>query len=375
MISKSILTTIIGFLFGNILFLVINSNSIIIFLFGGVGYFVGLMLDNADRKLQIDMFHFTNIKSSHEIFYSDLLPEAMIIFSAYDNITTVFLDYRIEAKPEDYRLSVLKNLQEFDFRVIEDSSKTIFSLSIEFPEFNYPLLLSSEKEMERFIHDIKERSVDFQVAIQKIIPGLVISIIKNPNIFGDQNHLVSNSVNSHNLKNPIDPDNGVHNPIVLSKNLGGESPTIPDESGNQTDEDFASETEEEIMSDLMGSFTRSHTSLDSKRKIQIKTTDSNENKSPKLLTADKIKEKGEEIIGLDKISERKLSESLIEERGDQVESEKGVTQESDILLESDEGEFEIIEGTLSEEEKPILTKVTEQIKLAKGKIKESIGSD
>ena len=137
MITRSFLTTIIGFLIGWILYLVIEPSTTFIFLFGGFGYIIGLFLDINDRKKQLEAFHPSSIPSTHEIFHSHELPEAVVIYSIQDNTTSVLLDYRIEAKPENYRLSVLKNLQEFDFRIIEDTTQTFFSLCIEYPEFNY----------------------------------------------------------------------------------------------------------------------------------------------------------------------------------------------------------------------------------------------
>ena len=194
MFSRSFLTTIIGFLTGCILYLITEPYTTYIFLFGGLGYVIGLILDNSDRKKQIETFHFSSIPTTHEIFYSQEIPEAVVIYSAHENTTSVLLDYRIEAKPEDYRLSVLKNLQEFDFRIIEDSSQTIFSLCIEYPEFNYPSIKETDHKKVGFYYNIKERSNDFQSAIQKLIPGIVICVVHNPDIFGNKTISGNNSL-------------------------------------------------------------------------------------------------------------------------------------------------------------------------------------
>jgi len=186
MLTRSLLTTIIGFLIGCILYLIIAPYTTFIFLLGGLGYVIGLILDNSDRKREIETFHFSSIPSTHEIFHCSEVPEAVVIYSAHDNTTSVLLDYKIEAKPENYRLSVLKNLQEFDFRIIEDTSQTIFSLCIEYPEFHYPSLKEIQHRMSEFYYDIKERSNDFQGAIQKLIPGIVITVVQNPDILGNE---------------------------------------------------------------------------------------------------------------------------------------------------------------------------------------------
>jgi hypothetical protein len=193
MFTRSLLTTIIGFLIGCILYLSIEPHTTFIFLFGGLGYLIGMILDNTDRKKQLETFHFSSIPSTHEIFHSDEIPEAVFIYSTHDNTTSVLLDYKIEAKPENYRLSVLKNLQEFDFRIIEDTSQTFFSLCIQYPEFNYPAIKEIPHQKIEFFYDIKERSDDFQGAIQKLIPGIIISIIQNPDIFGNKSNNYDNT--------------------------------------------------------------------------------------------------------------------------------------------------------------------------------------
>ncbi len=194
MFSRSLLTTIIGFLIGWILYLIIEPLTTFIFLFGGLGYVTGLILDNTDRKRQIETFHFSSIPSTHEILHSDEIPEAVFIYSFSNNTTSVLLDYRIEAKPENYRLSVLKNLQEFDFRIVEGNSQTFFSLCIEYPELNYPSIKKINHQKTEFYYDIIERSNDFQGAIQKLIPGIVICIVQNPDIFGNKTISDDNSL-------------------------------------------------------------------------------------------------------------------------------------------------------------------------------------
>ena len=185
MLNYSMLMTTIGFLTGSLLYLTIEPSMYFLFLFGGVGYFIGVIFDNHDYTKHQKNFHLTSITHTHEIFHPVELPESVIIYSSLDNVTTVFLDFQVERKPENYRLSVLKNLQDYDFRVIEDSSKTILSLCIEYPEFNYPHIVYSNIEVKNFLYDVRERSFDFQGAIQKIIPGIILSKVINPDIFGN----------------------------------------------------------------------------------------------------------------------------------------------------------------------------------------------
>ncbi|MFX0181883.1 MAG: DUF2273 domain-containing protein [Candidatus Hodarchaeota archaeon] len=185
MIKKSWLTTVIGFLIGCIIYLTIESSTLIVFITGGVGYFLGLILDNADIKNQIETFHFTSIPPTQQLFQVDDIPEALIIYSLKENLTSVMIDFRVETKPQNFRLSVLKNFQDYEFRVIEDADKTIFSLSLEYPEYNYPNLLSTN-QTDSLHFDIQERSHDFQKALQKIVPGLVLNPILYPDLFGEE---------------------------------------------------------------------------------------------------------------------------------------------------------------------------------------------
>ncbi len=193
MLTRSVLTTVIGFLTGVILYLTIEPHTTFIFLFGGLGYVIGVLLDTSDRKSHLEAFYSSSIPSTHEIFHSHEIPEAVVIYSSLENATSVLLDYRIEAKPENYRLSVLKNLQEFDFRIIEDTSQTFFSLCIEYPEFNYPSIRDMHDQRKKFFYDIEERSNDFQGAVRKLIPGIVINAVQNPDIFGNDTKKDMNS--------------------------------------------------------------------------------------------------------------------------------------------------------------------------------------
>lgn len=186
MLNRSLLTSIIGFLFGCLLYYIADANVVVVLIMGCVGYFLGLILDNADIKYQLETFHFSSIPATQEIFQSGDIPEAVIIYSAKENLTTVSIDFRVETKPQDFRLSVIKNLQEYQFSVLEDASKTIFSLTLHYPECNYPKLLSSVDQKKEFHFDIRERSLDFQNAVQKIVPGLVLSKVFYPDLYGEE---------------------------------------------------------------------------------------------------------------------------------------------------------------------------------------------
>jgi hypothetical protein len=185
MIKKSWLTTVIGFLIGCVMYLTIESSTLIVFISGGVGYFLGLILDSADIKDQMETFHFTSIPPTQQLFQVNDIPEAHIMYSLKENMTSVVIDFRVDIKPQNFHLSVLKNLQDYEFRVIEDANKTIFSLSLEYPECNYPNLLSTN-QTDSLHFDIRERSHDFQGALQKIVPGLVLNPILYPDLFGDE---------------------------------------------------------------------------------------------------------------------------------------------------------------------------------------------
>ncbi|MFW9903666.1 MAG: hypothetical protein ACFFFH_04995 [Candidatus Thorarchaeota archaeon] len=184
MLNRSILTAIIGFLVGCLLYYIADAEVVIVLVMGVSGYFFGLFLDNSDSKHQFD--HFSTLSSSEEVFQPTYLPEALIFYSKKENLTTISIDFQVETKPQTFRLSVLKNLQDHQFRILEDSNKTIFSLTLDFPECNYPKIVDSPDLMEEFHYNIQERSLDFQNAVQKIVPGLVLSNFAYPEFFGDE---------------------------------------------------------------------------------------------------------------------------------------------------------------------------------------------
>jgi hypothetical protein len=284
--------TIIGFLFGSLLYLTIEPSIYFIFLFGGVGYFIGVIFDSSDYRKQQENLHISSIRTTHEIFHPDELPEGVIIYSSLDNVTSVLLDFQVERKPENYRLSVLKNLQEYDFRVIEDSSKTLFSLCIEYPEFNYPAILNSDIRVKKFLFNIKERSGDFQGAIQKIIPGIILSKVTNPDIFGNSCNLIFQNQNFQYSFDPKDPqpDHTDSDMITLDKEAVpseiSESEILNDliESTNITNQSTSKEkNDDDINADISGIFRRTK-------------PEKTKNKTPKLrlLTGKEISERAEE---------------------------------------------------------------------------------
>ncbi|MFX0084081.1 MAG: DUF2273 domain-containing protein [Candidatus Hodarchaeota archaeon] len=179
--SRCTLTTIIGFLCGFIIY----PSVVFLLLCGGVGYFVGQFLDSIDVKNQLDTFN--SIHATQDIFHPEDIPEAIIIYSRKENLTSVLIDFRVNSKPQDFRLSVLKNLQEFDFRIIEDANKTTFNLILEYPNCNYPKIMTMNDKKEEIHFDIKERSKDFQSALKKIVPGLEIFPSLYPDLYGDIN--------------------------------------------------------------------------------------------------------------------------------------------------------------------------------------------
>ncbi len=313
-----------------------------LFLFGGIGYFIGTILDNADRRIQLETFHFSSIPSTHEIFYSDLLPEAVIIYSIIDNTTAVLLDYTIEAKPEDFRLSVLKNLHEFEFRILEDSSKTIFSLFIEFQELDYPSLVKFPEKLETFFYDIKEQSLDFQGALQKIIPGLVLASISRPDILGNQNWLVSDLNNSSHETRP--PDFG-NDPVSI-------------ESDEDSKEEH-SETEESILSDLTGTppvtISREILSESEKSKIAISPSSTST-----FLTEDKIVEQADTLMESHLDTESNSQDRISEANTVNSGKESSIVQNS--RFENEES-FEILETEVEENEKTLLARVVDKIQL------------
>ncbi len=244
MLNRSILIAIIGFLVGCLLYYVADAGVVIVLIMGCTGYFFGLILDNADIKHQLDTSHFSNIPSTQEIFQSDDVPEALLFYASKNNLTTVSIDFQVETKPQTFRLSVLKNLQEHQFRILEDSSKTIFSLTLDYPECNYPKILSSSDQNKEFHYNIQERSLDFQNAVQKIVPGLVLSTSSCPSLFEEKrihNRLESSPPRSSQLPPPSFPSNNFVHPSNSSE--------ITDLSENESKEN-RDINETQIMEDL-----------------------------------------------------------------------------------------------------------------------------
>ena len=303
-----ILTTVIGFLVGYILYLVIEPSTTLIFLFGGFGYITGIFLETNDQKRQFEAFHPSSMLSTHEFFHFQELPEAVVIYSAHDNTTSVLLDYRIEAKPENYRLSVLKNLQEFDFRIIEDTSQTFFSLCIEYPEFNYSSIKENHKERTRFLYDIEERSNDFKGAIHKLIPGIVINSIQNPDIFGYEVSKDNNVFEFSHYSFP--PSSPKTNPEEISNESETSQRTYEENEMEIEPEQFETNsldnqktekstiTEENILQDLNkpaeGRFNEGMATFFpdqySSEEIESDSESEGESKKPSFLTAKQIEE-------------------------------------------------------------------------------------
>ena len=101
MLNYSILLATIGFLTGSLFYLTIDPSLYFLFLFGGVGYFIGVIFDNHDYASNQKNFHLASIPPTHEIFHSVDSPESVIIYSSLDNVTTVFLDFQVKRKPEN----------------------------------------------------------------------------------------------------------------------------------------------------------------------------------------------------------------------------------------------------------------------------------
>ncbi|MFX0013247.1 MAG: hypothetical protein ACFFB2_02730 [Promethearchaeota archaeon] len=223
MISRSLLTSVIGFLSGCLLYYTIEASVFLVLVMGCVGYFLGLILDKTDIKIQPEIYHFSSISTSREIFQSKYLPEALITYSAKENLTNVSIDFQVEVKPQDFRLSVLKNLLDHQFRVSEDSSKTIFSLSLDYPEYNYPKGLYSDNQTEQFLYDIREHSLDFQNAVQKIVPGMVLTQLLPITLYGEEENELDQSP-SYRIS-PSHPSHSIPSNIS-KKDFGGDKRDI-----------------------------------------------------------------------------------------------------------------------------------------------------
>ena len=396
MITRSFLTTIIGFLIGWILYLVIEPSTTFIFLFGGFGYIIGLFLDINDRKKQLEAFHPSSIPSTHEIFHSHELPEAVVIYSIQDNTTSALLDYRIEAKPENYRLSVLKNLQEFDFRIIEDTTQTFFSLCIEYPEFNYSSIREIHKQRTEFFYDIEERSNDFQGAIRKLIPGIVINTVQNPDIFGSETEKGDKSLtpspyssfpSSPKKYSGIRPDKKENDSNSFFTIEGNEEELESEISESDSSSDQIAEessiSEKNIIEDLNTTPTviHDHNTLTSmytppeenedlnlQQNKEIKSKIDRESKTLSILTAKQIEDSQDSILTHDEIEkDEKKSEIELIDFEEEKKSTQGIIDYSSLDNSSSmpmdtvgQGIFDKIDNAIKEKEAR-LSKIKEKI--------------
>lgn len=174
-IKRHVLVSIIGFLSGLILNLAMDF-PMEFALYGGLaGYFIGLFLDHADTTQQIQAYHFRTLNSTHQEFTLDAHPHTTVLYSARENVAAVVLHYRVNEKPEDFRLSVVKNLRDFEFEISERETHSLICIEITYAEFNYPHhALLHTPEYTEFLFDIEEKGRDFQAAIQKVVPGLTL---------------------------------------------------------------------------------------------------------------------------------------------------------------------------------------------------------
>lgn len=301
MLERSVLTSIIGFLCGCLFYYVADANVLVVLIMGCVGYFFGLMLDSADIKHQLETFHFSNLPTTQNDFRPDDIPEAKILYSPKENLTTVLINFQVDTKPQNFRLSVLKNLQEHQFRIVEDSGKTILSLTLDYPECNYSQLSSTANQEKAFHFDIRERSLDFQNAVQKIIPGLVFA----PLLYSDLQQEGERSKDYHGTflnrssqsppRYPFPSNTFSQPPNSTSKDIDIRSPspqktTIPEENQDKIDES-------RIMEDLLPSSPNerqipdlSPEEIQQLRKHNEQQLEAflNETPSSSLVTADKL---------------------------------------------------------------------------------------
>ncbi len=279
--NRSYLTAIIGFLIGCLVYLSIDQSSIYLFLFGGIGYLVGLYLDALDQKNQIAKYHFTSPNPAEKVFTVSTIPEALIIYSKYKNLTTILLEYEIKTKPQNFRLSVLKNFQEFEFEITEDSSRTTLVLPLYYPNLDYPSLLLKDTQLNELLFDIRERGSDFKNAIQKVVPGLFLSPLDRSNFYSmltdEPDYTFSNFFTSPNVKNTDinikqEKDSNVspllRKPLISEREESSSSDLVkhPDEPGieenlssraeTSEDEEYSEHifiNEDQILNDLLSS--------------------------------------------------------------------------------------------------------------------------
>ncbi|MFW9780560.1 MAG: hypothetical protein ACFFE8_17090 [Candidatus Heimdallarchaeota archaeon] len=173
--NRSSLVAIIGFLSGLVVSLLWDLPKELIYVGGLGGYLIGLFLDRADTRQQIETQHFSAHSPLHQRFTLDSHPHATVIYSARENVTAVILYYQVTEKPTDFRLSVIKNLRDFQFRISERDTNTRIGIELTYPEFNYPHHAhEGTTAYHDFLFDVEEKGRDFQTAFQKVVPGLTL---------------------------------------------------------------------------------------------------------------------------------------------------------------------------------------------------------
>ncbi|MFW9779238.1 MAG: hypothetical protein ACFFE8_10325 [Candidatus Heimdallarchaeota archaeon] len=175
-VSRSVLVAVIGFLLGWLLTLYLSLPSLITLILGGIGYVIGLFLDYADTQSQISTFHFTNLNGNIQAYP---LQDSRIHYSPIENVTKVLLFFEVKRKPENFRLGVLKNFADFEYSISEDDSRTLLTVFLEYPEYNY-LREQGSLHHERFLFDIEQKGTEFIAAVDKIIPGTILRRIYYP---------------------------------------------------------------------------------------------------------------------------------------------------------------------------------------------------
>lgn len=187
-VSRSVLVAVIGFLLGWLLTLYLSLPSLITLILGGIGYVIGLFLDHADTQNQISTFHFTSLKGNIQAYP---LQDSRIHYSPIENVTKVLLYFEVKRKPENFRLGVLKNFADFEYSISEDDSRTLLTVFLEYPEYNY-LREQGSRRHERFLFDIEQKGTEFIAAVDKIIPGTILRRIHYPTQQGDAEDWHSN---------------------------------------------------------------------------------------------------------------------------------------------------------------------------------------
>jgi hypothetical protein len=252
------------------------------------------------------------------------------------------------------------------------------------------------KQRTQFFYDIEERSNDFQGAIRKLIPGIVINTVQNPDIFGSETEKGDNSLTpspyssfppSPKKYSGIRPDKKENDSNSFFTIEGNEEELESEISESDSSSDQIAEessiSEKNIIEDLNTTPTVIHDrdtltsmytppeeneDLNLQQNKEIKSKIDRESKTLSILTAKQIEDSQDSILTHDEIEkDEKKSEIELIDFEEEKKSTQGIIDYSSLDNSSSmpmdtvgQGIFDKIDNAIKEQEAR-LSKIKEKI--------------